>query len=260
MKKSYIDHPIGLIFIILLLVPLYAREDQRPLLLAHYMPWHQTPDFYGYWGYHWTMNHFNPDNVDENGRREIASHYYPLNGPYDSTDPDILEYEVLLMRLCGIDGVLVDWYGSENFWDYAVLNYATEMLFEAVKRAGLRFAIVYEDQTIMHMVNNSHLKSSQALDQGKKEMAFLQDHWFSSDVYFKISGQPLLLVFGPQYFKESVAWQSLFAGLPIQPQFYTLDNRLSPVAVGAYPWPPMWKSNTQGILTPAALDEYLSQF
>ncbi|RPH99387.1 MAG: hypothetical protein EHM72_11115, partial [Calditrichaeota bacterium] len=53
---------------------------------------------------------------------------------------------------------------------------------------------------------------------------------------------------------------TLFAGLPIQPLFYTLDNRLSPAAVGAYPWPPMWKSNAQGILTPAALDEYLRQF
>jgi hypothetical protein len=61
------------------------------------------------------------------------------------------------MRLSGIDGVIVDWYGTEPFWDYGVLNTATNKLFTHVKRAGLRFAICYEDQTIKHMVDNKHL-------------------------------------------------------------------------------------------------------
>lgn len=238
----------------------HAQIKPRPQLLAHFMPWHQTPEVSGYWGYHWTMNHFNPETMDDNGRREIASHYYPLTGPYDSLDKDILEYQVLLMKLSGIDGVLVDWYGMEDFWDYGVLNESTHALFEAVVKAGLTFAIVYEDQTVMHMVNNNHLKKDEALPHGKKVMQYLQDNWFSKESYFKINNRPLLLTFGPQYFKNSSDWSTIFADLPIAPLFFTLDNTLSPVTAGAYPWPPMWKSNAAGILTQTALNDYLTQF
>ena len=73
------------------------QEDDRPLILAHYMPWYQTPSGSGGWGWHWTMDHFKPRQVDENGRSSIASHYYPLTGPYDSGDKDLLEYQVMLM-------------------------------------------------------------------------------------------------------------------------------------------------------------------
>lgn len=83
-------------------------EPQRPLLMAHYMPWYQTPDVSGYWGWHWTMDHFDPSQEDDAGRPEIASHYLPLTGPYDSRDQLILEYQTLLVKISGIDGVIVD--------------------------------------------------------------------------------------------------------------------------------------------------------
>ena len=84
------------------------KSSSDTKILVHYMPWYQTPSVSGYWGWHWTMNHFNPDSLDDNGHREIASHFYPLTGPYDSRDDDILEYQALLMKLSGIDGVIVD--------------------------------------------------------------------------------------------------------------------------------------------------------
>src|SRR5690348_5475894 len=55
----------------------------RPLLMAHYMPWYQTNAARGFWGWHWTMDHFNPDETDANGQPAIASHYHPLTGAYD---------------------------------------------------------------------------------------------------------------------------------------------------------------------------------
>ena len=235
-------------------------ESNRPLFLAHFMPWYQTPNVSGYWGWHWTMNHFDPEKMNADGRREIASHYYPLTGPYDSMDEDNLEYQVLLMRLAGIDGVLVDWYGMEDFWDYAVLNQSTHALFAAAQKAKLLFAIVYEDQTIKHMVDNQHLSQSDALAHGAQVMKYMQDNWFESDTYVKLANRPVLLNFGPQYFAKSSDWETMFAGLTNPPLFFTLDNRLAPAATGAYPWPPMWKANSSGILTRKSLDEYLNMF
>jgi hypothetical protein len=45
-----------------------------------------------------------------------------MMGLYDSSDPDALRCQVMLMKLAGIDGVVIDWYGNENFNDYALIN------------------------------------------------------------------------------------------------------------------------------------------
>ena len=237
-----------------------AQTSARPLFMVHYMPWFQTPAFHGYWGWHWTMNHFNPNAVDSSGRRSIASQYYPLTGPYDSDDPAILEYQTLLMKLSGIDGVLVDWYGSDNVFDYGVLNTSTENIFAAAGKAGLTFGIVYEDQTIKHMIDGGLISAGQGYDHGRAAMKFIWDHWANTSTYLVLGGHPVLLNFGPEYFSQSADWDSLFSALPSSPLFFTLDNRLTPVAAGAFPWPPMWKSNASGILTQDALNSYLASF
>lgn len=236
-----------------------VANETRALLLAHYMPWYQTPDVSGYWGWHWTMDHFNPENTDADGRPEIASQYMPLTGPYDSQDDAVLEYQVLLMKLSGIDGVIVDWYGIEDFRDYAVLNAATVRLFDYVKRAGLRFVICYEDQTIRHMISDGHIDSAAAIERGREDLRFMQEHWFTDDAYVTYNGQPLLFVFGPQYFRSPADWEALFDGTEPAPALVTLDNNLGFAALSSYPWPPM---NMAGGITlaPAALDAYLDLF
>ncbi|MBN1583020.1 MAG: hypothetical protein JXA89_20090 [Anaerolineae bacterium] len=234
-------------------------EPERPLLMAHYMPWYQTPSVTGYWGWHWTMDHFSPSRQDENGRRKIASYTYPLTGPYDSSDDALLEYQVLLMRLSGIDGVIVDWYGAEPFWDYAVLNKSTNKLFTAIKEAGLRFAICYEDQSVMHMVDNKHVPAKDVYTHAQDVMRYLQDTWFQDEAYLKVLDQPVLFTFGPQYFKRATDWDTLFSVLDTRPAFITLDGHTESAGLSSYPWPPMWASKN-GVLSQEALESYLVTF
>src|SRR5580698_2275728 len=148
-------------------------------LMVYYMPWYTAKPYSSNWGWHWTMDHFNPDLVNASGERQIASWYYPLIGPYDSSDPAVLEYHVLLMKLAGIDGVIVDWYGSANFMDYGINNQATLKLFDFTRKAGLKFCICYEDQTIQHMIDGDFLAASNAIPQVQREMLHLQSNWFS---------------------------------------------------------------------------------
>lgn len=86
--------------------------------MAHYMPWYQSEPVSGYWGWHWHMNHFSPPDT-------IASHYHPLFGPYDSNDPHVLASQALLMKFAGIDGMIADWYGIEDFYDSGLIRDAT---------------------------------------------------------------------------------------------------------------------------------------
>ena len=101
-------------------------KENPKKIYAHYMPWFQSREFDGYWGQHWTMTNNDPDLIDLQGNRDIASHYYPLIGPYSSADPDLQEYHFLLMKLSGVDGVIFDWYGSQDIYDYGLIKEATE--------------------------------------------------------------------------------------------------------------------------------------
>lgn len=241
-----------------MILPTQAQTE-RPLFYVHYMPWYQAPSFSGYWGWHWTMNHFQPDTVDENGRPNIASHYIPLTGAYDSQDPAILEYQVLLMKMSGIDGVIADWYGTENFRDYAIINQATLALFEYTQKAGLGFALCYEDRTADIMLSENHISAEDIMAHGAEVMNYAGENYMSHESYLRFNEQPLLFTFGPLYYRNPVDWETMFTGISPSPALITLDNRMATAALGSYPWPPM--SLSGGLeLAPAVLESYMEQF
>jgi hypothetical protein len=247
---------------VLFALPWIARADPKPLMV-HYMPWFVAKPYSGGWGWHWTMNHYNPDILDGSGRRQIASWYYPQIGPYDSLDPVVLEYHVLLMKLAGIDGVIVDWYGNDNHLDYGIINQRTAALFNYTKKAGLKFSLCYEDSSIRTEVNDGYISSNNAVAQAQQTMRYAQTNYFTDASYLRWNGSPVLLNFGPQYFTAGSSWQSIFSVLAAtnQPAFFTEDNRLNPPGTGAFSWPPMSLSQTNnGVLTSNALDSYLNAF
>jgi len=241
---------------------LFPPVVEAKKIMAHYMPWFSAKPTSSTWGWHWTMNHFNPD-VISNGQRQIASQFYPSIGPYDSSDPVVLEYHVALMKLAGIDGVIVDWYGSQNYNDYPFINTATLRLFEATQRAGLDFSICYEDNTIKWMVDNAKISASQAITRAQQDVLQLQQRYFTNALYLRHDNKPTLFTFGPQYFTNNAAWhpwESIFSVLTTNPCFVTLDNLHNlAVANGAFAWPPMWKASG-GVLSLASLNSYLTDF
>jgi len=223
---------------LLIISPLAPAKD-APKVFAHYMPWYSTKEVSGHWGYHWTMDHYDPDSIRWDGRREAASHDYPLIGLYDSRDPVALEYQVQQMKLAGIDGVIIDWYGIRDFRDYASLHESTQMLLPILKRANMQFAICYEDQSIKHMVSSDNLPEEEVLAHGKEVMRWMEENWFQDKSYLKIDGRPVLLVFGPQHFSAS-EWEELLAVSETSPLFYTLPHlsEASPDKA-VFGWPPV---------------------
>ena len=244
--------------------------------MVHYMPWFQSPYSLqaGNWGYHWTMNHFNPNIISTtNGEPEIASWYCPLIGPYDSSDPAVLEYHVLLMKLAGIDGVIVDWYGPDNYYDYLINNQRTLDIFAYAQKAGLKFSLCYEDATIQAEISGGCMNSvcvtaGNAIAHAQYEMLYVQTNFFSSPNFLRLNGRPVFLNFGPQYFSTSANWASIFSVLNTsnQPAFFTENNRLSPAGAGAFDWPPMQlsqttaQSPTEPVLSNTAMTNYLAAF
>lgn len=189
------------------------RNDMR--IFVHYMPWFQTKDFSGEWGMHWKMDRCNPDNIGEDGKRDIASHFYPLAEPYDSSDPVVLDYHALLMKYSGIEGVLVDWYGSRSGAE------STEALFDAMIRAGLQLGVVYEDRNNLDRASSV----SQKIKWGQDDMVYLYNHFFKHPNYITIEDNPLLMCFGPidvsidNFKRAPTMWSEIFSPLMIRKKF-----------------------------------------
>ncbi len=201
--------------------PVAVTKTNNQHVYVHYMPWFEdkstSPD--GKWGMHWTMNNQNPDMILPNGRRQIATWFYPLIGPYASSDPDVIDYHTLLMKYAGIDGVIVDWPGSHNVYDYALLQRNTDALFVHIPIVGLQFAVCYEDATLKYVKSIAGIDTILAAQQ---DFEFLQAHYFASNNYIKIDNQPLVLCFGPQVLKAQNQWQQTFSGLSTQPRLLSL--------------------------------------
>jgi hypothetical protein len=201
----------------------------RPLVMAHYMPWYESKPVSGTWGWHWTMNHFDPDRPDAEGRQPLASRFRPIIGAYDSSDPDLLECQTLEMKLSGIDGVLIDWYGTKDLYDYTLLNRNAQKMIEACSKAGLKFSIVLEDQVVTQLVKSG---KSSAQEFGRSALDWLKARWFGLPGYLRWNGKPVLLIFGPQYYKDAELEDLFGHGLAL----FTLLGKRGP-AVGAYGWP-----------------------
>ena len=217
---------------------MFAQESESstkpPLILAHYMPWYTAKPFSDHWGWHWTMNHFDPEKKTD-AKREVASKFYPLIGPYDSGDPEVLEYHLLLMKLAGIDGVIVDWYGLTDFRDYAVLHRNTTRLLQQCERLKMKFVICYEDQTIPALMEGNRITATDRVSHAVKEIDWLGKYWFKSGSYVKLDGKPVLLSFGHAGLTKE-EWPRCLSSLQSPVAYFSQDIRRDG-AIGGFGWP-----------------------
>ncbi|MBL8853413.1 MAG: hypothetical protein JNK57_05505 [Planctomycetaceae bacterium] len=208
--------------------------SQKPLILAHYMPWYEAPPASPRWGWHWTMNHFDPEQRTGE-QRQIASHYYPLIGPYDSGDVSVIEFHLLTMKLAGIDGVIVDWYGLTDYRDYALLHRNTTRVLQQAERLGMKFVICYEDQTIPALVEGQRILATDRVAHAANEISWLGKYWFKSGSYVKVDGRPLLLSFGQTGLTDA-EWSQCLDQVETKVTYLSQHHRRT-AAMGAFDWP-----------------------
>ncbi len=208
-------------------------------IYAHLMPWFEDPSTSGNgtWGLHWTMANENPNVVDGSGRRQIASYYYPLIGPYGSSDPDVIEYQLLQMKYSGIDGALIDWPGTIQAWDYPKNRQNAEAFMGQTSKMGLGFGVVYEDNDVGAAYAAKII--SDEIGAAKNDMSYVRDNYFTKSNYISVDGAPLLLVFGPQTFLAPSDWTSIFSVFSSHPTFLTewyFSDRAGANAQGEFAW------------------------
>lgn len=203
-----------------------------PDIYAHYMPWYQAKPVSQEWGWHWTMGHFRPDEVKD-ARHPIASKYYPEIGPYDSSDPAVIEYQVLNMKIAGLAGAMIDWYGREEVYDYAINHKHTLAFIAQLKKAKMKYAVVLEDSTLPNLIKFGKVKESEAVAYGKGLLDWMSSAFFADPSYLKDDGVPIMPVFGPQYYKAE-HWKELLTGRNLR--VYGVNGSYS-FENGGFSWP-----------------------
>jgi hypothetical protein len=232
---------VGLIALCMFLVACIPSNGgtSSTQVFVHYMLVGNAKPFGNNWGFMWNMaGSCNPDKIDSSGRREICSKYYPSIGPYDYRDPAVLEYHVLLMKLSGVAGVMFDWYGSfpqpDLSWTQAH-DAATLDMVGWLERAGLRFALVFEDSPFKDAKTKYGVDSvAYARD---TLLPYMQKQYFSRNSYVRVQNRPLLLNWGPTVFQFKNQKEQIFSRVSPRPLWATLDWGSETADVG-FSWTP----------------------
>ena len=152
-----------------------------------------------------------------------------MNIGYNSTDPGQVQQQIDDMISRGIDGVVIDWYGPNNFIDQAT----QAVMNEAEKHPGFSFAIMIDGGAIRE---NSCGGCSPQQTLGNL-LQYVAQKYFVSSAYFNIDGQPVVTNFnvdgtGP------IDWEAVNASLPVHPRFLFQDNEGFGHAMsdGSYSW------------------------
>lgn len=201
----------------------------KPVLM-HYMPWFESPDFDGQWGYHWSFYSADPSVVvdEETGERDIASWFNPIIGPYSSKDPAVLKYQLLLMKYAGVDGVIVDWYGTAGTnVDIQKLLDGANPIINYSKSAGMDFAVMLED------------RFAAGPEDVKTNLTYCKNNYFNRSNYHRVDGQPLLPVFGPNMIFDPEQWKTILPSAGEEVVFLQYQGNAASAGIysdGEYAW------------------------
>ncbi|MBU0678728.1 MAG: hypothetical protein KJ626_11495 [Verrucomicrobia bacterium] len=165
------------------------------MVFAHYMPWFRAEkeaDGFITWD-HWQWfgkgPKHDPDDIDEDGRRDIASVFYPLIGPYDGRDPDVLEYHFLTAKLAGIDGFIADWYGPGNYSDEVFAA-----MVRTAEHYGMKVAICLEEKSFFPAYSKATSREEVMAVAANQIRHVLNTH-AGSPAYLRRNGDPVFFMF-----------------------------------------------------------------
>ena len=214
-----------------------AKKIFKKRVFVHYMPWFESLEIDGAWGQHWTMTNKNPNIISEEGKREIASHYYPIIGPYSTKDKDLHQYHLLLMKLSGVDGVIFDWYGKRNVLDFEQIKQGMESFINELEKTSIEFAIMYEDRVINEQGRSI---DENQMRQAIEDIQYIEKEYFVNPKYIKEEEKNLLMIFGPSYINTPADWSTILESVKTPYNLLTLWGAKNIIgnnnASGEYAW------------------------
>jgi hypothetical protein len=197
-----------------------SRTLGQPMVLAFYYPWYGNSE-----GklFHW-------ENV---GYSNIGSStFYPLFGPYDSRDVELIEAHLMLAKAAGLDGFICSWWGIDTFEDTALRE-----ILKVSNREGFNVTIYYESVRDLNQ------------EQMVKELAYVLSSYSNEPSFLKIDGKPVIFLYAvsaygrtPEFWKGIVEKAENLSGKDVLFLADTFDISYAESFDGFHTYNPIWIS------------------
>jgi glycoprotein endo-alpha-1,2-mannosidase len=193
-----------LALVLLLALPTSAAAAQPPARSAiFFYPWYSNPRHDGQY-IHWAQAGHAPP-------LDIASAFFPMRGPYSSSDPRVLGAQMRDIADAGVDEVVSSWWGRGSQEDQRLPS-----VMRAAKRRGLEVAVQlepYPGRTIDSIA--ADLVYIRSL--GVRDVYLYRTMDFTAEEWNRVTRQPTGLRLFGQTALVGFAARAGFAG------FYTYD-------------------------------------
>ncbi|MEA3403938.1 MAG: glycoside hydrolase family 99-like domain-containing protein [Armatimonadota bacterium] len=162
------------------LLEFFAQRSRRQFtdvprkVMAFYYTWYGTPEFEHGWR-HWNA-------VDFANRDIKASTHYPLIGPYDSQDPEVIDLHIDQARRSGVDCFIATWWGRSDYTDEAF-----NLLLDRARPKGFEATVYWETvpgegrEQVRHAV---------------ADLVYLLRRYGRDPAFLKVDARPVIFVYG----------------------------------------------------------------
>ena len=181
------------------------------LVMAFYHDWYGSPTGpSGQW-MHWNhpvwvtstgevIRTHDPNNFFAPNRRDIGATNYPLKGPYDSRDPELIRWHIELARETGIDVFVVDWWGDTGGQEISDVNMKAIMDLNEKEGLGIRFCILFDGLW-------GHPQPP-PVDTAIARLEYAIKKYGNRTSYLKLEGSPAIFTYATQVYPAST-WSEI---------------------------------------------------
>ena len=172
--------------------PILSSNNVTNHVMALYYPWYGTPEFTGSW--------LHQEAEGRTGAPMRTHVHAPINGPYDSCDPNLIRHHLMLCKQAGIDTLVCSWWGKTDPTDRAI-----RILLNCAKEQEVKVCILWERPA-----------NPENPDAIREELAYLLQTYSNESAYLHINNKPMLFLY------ESVCrslpekdWRSILQANPV---------------------------------------------
>ncbi len=136
-----------------------------------YYPWYGGTNSHGS-GLHWGKVHSHSiQNTTD----------YPVIGPYNSRDPNLINWQIDLAKSNGITGFISSWWGQHSYEDRAF-----KTVLDCAEKKNFTAAIYWEKE-------DGH--GQEQIDGAVSDLAYMVTNYGSSPAYLKVNGRPVIFIY-----------------------------------------------------------------
>ncbi len=164
-------------------------------VFAVYMAWFGQSKWTEWNHWEWESPKHDPEkSVD--GRRDIASEFYPLIGPYDSSDKRVMKYHIDLAKAAGLDGFTVDWNGYRDLpsTDLAFMDKNFSQMMDVAESEDFTLSILYEPK--IHFIGwIPHGSRKESIEAVREDMKYALKNYGNRKNFLRAGGVPVIFLF-----------------------------------------------------------------